>query len=120
MTDAKRKTKSKKVPCANCEAKLAAAVKAGEGKTTLGDLNLETTMLMYYFSWAGGRTPSVAPITTEPPADKPAAPEKAEQDDKDKPADTKPADTKPAAAKPADTKPAPAKAPAKPAPKKHR
>jgi hypothetical protein len=47
-----------KVPCNNCEAKLDAAIKAGEGKTTLGDLNLETTMLRNYFAWAGGRTPS--------------------------------------------------------------
>jgi hypothetical protein len=120
-----------KVPCANCEAKLADAVKAGEGKTTLGDLNLETTMLMYYFSWAGGRTPSVKPpagtASPDMPADK--APEKAEKaDDEAKPADTKPADTKPADTKPADTKPAPptktpakapAKAPAK-SPKKRR
>jgi hypothetical protein len=56
-----------KVPCANCEAKLDAAIKAGEGKTTLGDLNLETTMLRNYFAWAGGKTPSA-------PADAPAAP----------------------------------------------
>jgi hypothetical protein len=47
-----------KVPCANCESKLDAAIKAGEGKTTLGDLNLETTMLRNYFAWAGGKTPS--------------------------------------------------------------
>jgi hypothetical protein len=50
-----------KVPCANCEAKLQAAIKAGEGKTTLGDLNLETTMMKNYFGWAGGKTPSSAP-----------------------------------------------------------
>jgi hypothetical protein len=50
-----------KVPCANCEAKLQAAIKAGEGKTTLGDLNLETTMMKNYFAWAGGKTPSSAP-----------------------------------------------------------
>jgi hypothetical protein len=58
-----------KVPCANCEAKLDAAIKAGEGKTTLGDLNLETTMLRNYFAWAGGKTPSTAA-----PAEAPAAP----------------------------------------------
>jgi len=46
-----------KVPCANCETKLDAAIKAGEGKTTLGDLNLETTMLRNYFAWAGGKSP---------------------------------------------------------------
>ncbi len=57
-----------KVPCNNCEAKLDAAIKAGEGKTTLGDLNLETTMLRNYFAWAGGRTPSA------PTPDAPAAP----------------------------------------------
>lgn len=56
-----------KVPCANCEAKLDAAIKAGEGKSTLGDLNLETTMLRNYFSWAGGKTPSA-----EKPAEAPA------------------------------------------------
>jgi hypothetical protein len=49
------------VPCANCEAKLQAAIKAGEGKTTLTDLNLETTMMKNYFGWAGGKTPSSAP-----------------------------------------------------------
>jgi len=47
-----------KVPCDNCEKKLDAAIKAGEGKSTLGDLNLETTMLRNYFAWAGGKTPS--------------------------------------------------------------
>lgn len=45
-----------KLPCGNCEAKLDAAIKAGEGKTTLGDLNLETTMLRNYFAWAGGKS----------------------------------------------------------------
>ena len=47
-----------RVPCANCETKLQVAIKAGEGKTTLGDLNLETTMMKNYFSWAGGKTPT--------------------------------------------------------------
>jgi hypothetical protein len=42
-----------KVPCAACVTKLDAAIKAGEGKTTLGELNLETTMLRNYFAWAG-------------------------------------------------------------------
>lgn len=56
-----------KVPCANCEAKLDAAIKAGEGKSTLGDLNLETTMLRNYFAWAGGKTPS-APTEAAPAA----------------------------------------------------
>jgi hypothetical protein len=48
--------------------KLDAAIKAGEGKSTLGDLNLETTMLRNYFAWAGGNTP------TSPTPDVPAAP----------------------------------------------
>ena len=61
------------LPCANCEAKLQDALRAGEGKTTLGDLNLETTMMKNYFAWAGGKTPSSAPVEKdELPA--PAAP----------------------------------------------
>ena len=56
-----------KIPCTNCESKLDAAIRAGEGKTTLGDLNLETTMLRNYFSWAGGKTP-----TAEKPVEAPA------------------------------------------------
>lgn len=47
-----------KVPCDNCEDKLQAAIKAGEGKSTLAELNVETTMLRNYFSWAGGKTPA--------------------------------------------------------------
>lgn len=54
-----------KVPCAHCEAKLDAAIKAGEGKSTLAELDLETTMLRNYFAWAGGKTPT---STTESPA----------------------------------------------------
>jgi hypothetical protein len=61
-----------KIPCANCEAKLDAAIKAGEGKSTIGDLNLETTMLRNYFSWAGGKTPSSGPAEAPAPAEKPA------------------------------------------------
>ncbi|MEO6773700.1 MAG: hypothetical protein ABI467_11885 [Kofleriaceae bacterium] len=59
-----------KVPCTNCEQKLDAAVKAGAGKSTLGDLNNETTMVRNYFAWAGGKTPTVktdvpdAPVPT--------------------------------------------------------
>ena len=82
-----------KVPCGNCEAKLDAAIRAGEGKSTLGDLNLETTMLRNYFAWAGGKTPS-APMPDVPGEAPPKAPA-----DKPKPADA----------------PAPAPAPAKPA-----
>ncbi len=48
------------MPCANCEAKLQDAIRAGEGKTTLKELNLETTMMKNYFGWAGGKTPSRA------------------------------------------------------------
>jgi hypothetical protein len=66
------------VPCANCEAKLQEAIRAGEGKTTLGDLNLETTMMKNYFGWAGGKTPSstsaekdVLPSPSAPAAPKP-------------------------------------------------
>ena len=62
-----------KVPCDTCEAKLDEAIKAGEGKSTLGDLNLETTMLRNYFAYAGGKTPSKpAPDVPDVPA--PTAP----------------------------------------------
>lgn len=57
------------LPCKNCETKLQAAIKAGEGKTTLGQLNFETTMLRNYFSWAGGNTPS-GPAEAPPADDK--------------------------------------------------
>lgn len=63
-----------KIPCSNCEAKLDAAIKAGEGKSTLGDLNLETTMLRNYFSWAGGKTPSAEKPAETPAPEAPAAP----------------------------------------------
>jgi len=72
-----------KIPCNNCEAKLDAAIKAGEGKTTLGDLNLETTMLRNYFAWAGGRTPSA------PTPDAPAAPPEDKKPEKAAPAPEK-------------------------------
>ncbi len=36
--------------CKECGAKLDAAIKAGEGKTTLGDLNFETQVLRSYFA----------------------------------------------------------------------
>jgi hypothetical protein len=49
-----------KIPCKECEEKLAAAVKAGEGKSTLGDLNVETMILRNFFSWAGGNKPAEA------------------------------------------------------------
>lgn len=67
------------VPCTSCEAKLQDAIRAGEGKTTLGDLNLETTMMKNYFAWAGGNKPSnpaaekddlPAPTTAPPPRKK--------------------------------------------------
>ena len=43
-------------------------------RRTLGDLNLETTMLRNYFAWAGGKTPTVS--TDVPDAPAPAAPPK--------------------------------------------
>ena len=61
-----------KVPCDNCEAKLEAAIKAGEGKTTIGQLNFETTMLRNYFSWAGGKPAGKSNVPAEKPADAPA------------------------------------------------
>jgi hypothetical protein len=84
------------LPCNNCEAKLDAAIKAGEGKTTIGALNFETTMLRNYFSWAGGKTPSksTAPAPAEAPAEKPATPpagDKAEDaEEKEEPAKEEP------------------------------
>jgi len=38
------------IPCQTCEAKLDAVLRAGEGKTTLGDLQVETTMMRLYFA----------------------------------------------------------------------
>ena len=38
-------------PCPACVEKLDAAIAAGEGKTTLGDLDMETTLLRSYFTW---------------------------------------------------------------------
>jgi hypothetical protein len=96
------------LPCNTCEAKLQKAIKAGEGKTTLGGLNFETMMLKYYFSWAGGKTPSKPSADdgeAEMPVEKPAAPKKAEKKDDDK-------------AEPAKQEPAKPAAPAKPAPPK--
>ncbi len=63
-----------KVPCDTCEAKLDEAIKAGEGKSTLGDLNLETTMLRNYFAYAGGKTPSKPAPDVPADAPAPAAP----------------------------------------------
>lgn len=40
-------------PCADCETKLDAAIKAGQGKQELADLNYETELVRNYFSWAG-------------------------------------------------------------------
>lgn len=65
-----------KVPCANCEAKLDEAIKAGAGKTTLGDLNLETTMMKNYFGWAGGKKPAAPAEKDDLPAPGAAAPAK--------------------------------------------
>lgn len=95
-----------KIPCETCEAKLDEALRAGEGKNMLKDLQLETTMMRNYFSWAGGKTPSKA----RPPADVPAEapppePKKAEPADDADDEDDAPAKGKGAA-------------PAKAAPKK--
>ncbi|HWO23533.1 MAG TPA: hypothetical protein VNO30_32555 [Kofleriaceae bacterium] len=57
-----------KLPCQTCEAKLDAALKAGEGKTALKALQVETTMMRNYFSWAGGKTPTKAAAPAEAPA----------------------------------------------------
>ncbi len=65
------------VPCANCEAKLQVAIKAGEGKTTLTDLNLDTTMMKNYFGWAGGKTPSAPSEKDDVPAPASSAPKAA-------------------------------------------
>jgi hypothetical protein len=46
------------LPCPRCEVKLDAAIRAGEGKTTLANLNLETMIVRNYFSWAGGKPPA--------------------------------------------------------------
>jgi hypothetical protein len=88
------------VPCQNCEAKLDTAIKAGEGKTTIGQLNFETTMLRNYFSWAGGKQPSksmgapppAAPATQAP---EPAKTEKAEEDKAEEPAKAEPTKDEP-------------------------
>lgn len=41
------------LPCPDCETKLDAAIKAGQGKQELSDLNYETQLVRNYFSWAG-------------------------------------------------------------------
>lgn len=116
-----------KVPCQTCEAKLDIALKAGEGKTALRELQLETTMMRNYFSWAGGKTPSkTAPPPEAPaattdsakPAEQPKKDEGKEDADEEKAAPAKAAPAKAAPAKaeapaPAKAAPAPAKAPAK-------
>jgi hypothetical protein len=114
-----------KIPCQTCEAKLDIAIKAGEGKTALRELQLDTTMMRNYFSWAGGKTPSK---TTAPPPDAPAAggdsgakpaeqPAKAEgKGDAEDEKDAEPAKAAPAKAAPAKAAPAKAEAPAKAAP----
>jgi hypothetical protein len=58
------------IPCESCEPKLDAAIKAGEGKSTLGDLNLETTMLRNYFSGVNGGKTAAKPV--EKPTEAPA------------------------------------------------
>jgi streptomycin 6-kinase len=41
-----------KLPCPSCVAKLDAAIRAGEGKATLGELDLETKLVRNYFASA--------------------------------------------------------------------
>lgn len=60
-----------KLPCTPCVSKLDAAIKAGEGKTTLGDLNLETTMLRNYYA-GGSPAPAAGGGAEKAPAEKPA------------------------------------------------
>ncbi len=69
-----------KIPCQTCEAKLDDALRAGEGKNMLKDLQVETTMMRNYFSWAGGKTPTKA--TAEMPAPEAAPAPKDEGDGK--------------------------------------
>jgi hypothetical protein len=103
------------VPCQNCETKLDAAIKAGEGKTTIGQLNFETTMLRNYFSWAGGKQPSKsmgAPPPSGDPVPAEKAPEPPKTDDKaeepakkDEPAKAEPKKDEPAKAEPKKAEP---------------
>jgi len=41
------------LPCPACVAKLDNAIKAAEGKSSLGDLTIETMVVRNYFTWAG-------------------------------------------------------------------
>ena len=98
------------IPCANCEAKLDAALKAGEGKNMLRDLQLETTMMRNYFSWAGGKTPSKSAPAAEAPPPAPAESPEPAKKDADKDDDDKvPAKAAPAKGAPAKAAPTPAK-----------
>jgi hypothetical protein len=90
-----------KIPCETCEAKLDVALKAGEGKNMLQELQIETTMMRNYFSWAGGKTPSKAQPPSEAPAE--AAPESKKDEAEEKKAE--PAKTEPAKAEPAKAEP---------------
>jgi len=40
------------LPCTTCVTKLDAVIKAGEGKTALAELGVETTIVRNYFTWA--------------------------------------------------------------------
>jgi len=73
-----------KVPCGDCEGKLDAAIKAGEGKTTVAGLQLETQMLRNYFAYAGGRTPNNPSNPPPPPDAAPKAPAEKPPADDDK------------------------------------
>lgn len=66
-----------KIPCQTCEAKIDLVLKAGEGKNMLRELQIETTMMRNYFSWAGGKTPA----KSQQPAEVPGTETKAEPKD---------------------------------------
>jgi hypothetical protein len=90
-----------KIPCQTCEAKLDVALKAGEGKVALRELQTETKMMRNYFSWAGGKTPSKTQVPAEAPA--PATetkPEPAKEEAKAEEEEEKPAKGAPAKAAP--------------------
>jgi hypothetical protein len=49
------------LPCPECETKLDDAIKAGQGKQELSELNYETQLVRNYFSWAGKSGAEKAP-----------------------------------------------------------
>ncbi|MBP6628929.1 MAG: HEAT repeat domain-containing protein [Kofleriaceae bacterium] len=53
-------------PCNDCLGKLDEAIKAGQGKSTLAELNVETTILRNYFRAQGAKSDSAAPPAEAP------------------------------------------------------